>query len=91
MLVDGPGEIVMPDGRSIRADRPMTALCTCRRSHRYRSATPAAATTTRTRRRPPEHARRRQRASPRALYRRTEKGDDRRCRRQSRPPDGPRW
>ncbi|MEV4557925.1 CDGSH iron-sulfur domain-containing protein [Kitasatospora sp. NPDC049285] len=35
VLVDGPVEIVLPDGRSIRADRPVTALCTCRRSRRY--------------------------------------------------------
>lgn len=30
VLVDGPVEIVLPDGRSVRADRPVTALCTCR-------------------------------------------------------------
>ncbi|MEU8511028.1 CDGSH iron-sulfur domain-containing protein [Kitasatospora sp. NPDC048722] len=35
VLVDGPVEIVLPDGRSIRADRPVIALCTCRRSRRY--------------------------------------------------------
>ncbi|WP_373560584.1 CDGSH iron-sulfur domain-containing protein [Streptomyces sp. 1331.2] len=35
MLVDGPVEIVLPDGRSVRADRPVVALCTCRRSRRY--------------------------------------------------------
>ncbi|MFE6746488.1 CDGSH iron-sulfur domain-containing protein [Kitasatospora purpeofusca] len=35
VLVDGPVEIVLPDGRSVPADRPVTALCTCRRSRRY--------------------------------------------------------
>ncbi|GAA4883308.1 CDGSH iron-sulfur domain-containing protein [Kitasatospora terrestris] len=35
VLVDGPVEIVLPDGRSVRADRPVTALCTCRRSRQY--------------------------------------------------------
>jgi CDGSH-type Zn-finger protein len=32
MLVSGPVEIVLPDGRRVRSDRPVTALCTCRRS-----------------------------------------------------------
>ncbi|MBO1413292.1 CDGSH iron-sulfur domain-containing protein [Streptomyces sp. FH025] len=35
VLVDGPVEIVLPDGRSVRADRPVIALCTCRRSRHY--------------------------------------------------------
>ncbi|WP_037973354.1 CDGSH iron-sulfur domain-containing protein [Streptomyces sp. NRRL WC-3742] len=35
ILVDGPVEIVLPDGRSIRSDRPVVALCTCRRSRHY--------------------------------------------------------
>nr|WP_308082958.1 CDGSH iron-sulfur domain-containing protein [Streptomyces sp. NK15101] len=34
MLVEGPAEIVMPDGSVIRCDRPVMALCTCRRSLR---------------------------------------------------------
>jgi CDGSH-type Zn-finger protein len=32
MLVSGPVEIELPDGRRVRSDRPVTALCTCRRS-----------------------------------------------------------
>ncbi|MFF8375614.1 CDGSH iron-sulfur domain-containing protein [Streptomyces sp. NPDC015661] len=32
LLVEGPAEIVMPDGRVIRCERPVMALCTCRRS-----------------------------------------------------------
>ncbi|MCC9305759.1 CDGSH iron-sulfur domain-containing protein [Kitasatospora sp. RB6PN24] len=35
MLIDGPVEIVLPDGRSVLCDRPVVALCTCRRSHHY--------------------------------------------------------
>jgi CDGSH-type Zn-finger protein len=34
LLVSGPVEIVLPDGRRVRSDRPVTALCTCRRSRR---------------------------------------------------------
>jgi len=34
MLVPGPVDIVLPDGRCVRSDRPVTALCTCRRSRR---------------------------------------------------------
>lgn len=34
LLVEGPAEIVMPDGTVIRCDRPVMALCTCRRSLR---------------------------------------------------------
>jgi CDGSH-type Zn-finger protein len=34
MLVSGPVEIVLPDGSRVRSDRPVTALCTCRRSRR---------------------------------------------------------
>jgi CDGSH-type Zn-finger protein len=34
MLVSGPVEIELPDGRRIRSERPVTALCTCRRSRR---------------------------------------------------------
>ncbi|HET9254735.1 MAG TPA: CDGSH iron-sulfur domain-containing protein [Pseudonocardiaceae bacterium] len=32
-LVQGPSEVVLPDGRS--SDRAVSALCTCRRSRRY--------------------------------------------------------
>jgi CDGSH-type Zn-finger protein len=34
MLVPGPVDIVLPDGSRVRSDRPVTALCTCRRSRR---------------------------------------------------------
>jgi CDGSH-type Zn-finger protein len=34
LLVSGPVDIVLPDGRRVRCDRPVTALCTCRRSRR---------------------------------------------------------
>ena len=32
LLVSGPVDIVLPDGRRVRSERPVTALCTCRRS-----------------------------------------------------------
>lgn len=32
ILVEGPVEIVGEDGSVIRSDRPMVALCACRRS-----------------------------------------------------------
>ena len=32
--LSGPVEIVLPDGRRVRSDRPVTALCVCRRSRR---------------------------------------------------------
>ncbi|WP_372445104.1 CDGSH iron-sulfur domain-containing protein [Streptomyces verrucosisporus] len=35
VLVEGPVEVVLPDGRITRSDRFTVALCTCRRSHRY--------------------------------------------------------
>lgn len=35
VLVSGPVEIVLPDGRRVTADRPVNALCLCRRSRRY--------------------------------------------------------
>lgn len=34
VLVHGPVEIELPDGRRVRSDRPVTALCTCRRTRR---------------------------------------------------------
>ncbi|MFJ6351020.1 CDGSH iron-sulfur domain-containing protein [Streptomyces sp. NPDC054835] len=46
LLVEGPVEIVLPDGTIRRSDRPVVALCRCRRSlrepfcdtsHRHRS------------------------------------------------------
>ena len=34
LLVTGPVEVVLPDGRRVRSDRPVSALCTCKRSRR---------------------------------------------------------
>jgi CDGSH-type Zn-finger protein len=34
LLVPGPVDVVLPDGRRVRSQRPVTALCTCRRSRR---------------------------------------------------------
>ncbi|GAA1865453.1 CDGSH iron-sulfur domain-containing protein [Pseudonocardia ailaonensis] len=34
-LVSGPVEIETPDGGVVRSDRPVTALCLCRRSRRW--------------------------------------------------------
>ncbi|MFF5710520.1 CDGSH iron-sulfur domain-containing protein [Streptomyces sp. NPDC012756] len=34
LLVEGPAEIVMPDGSVILCERPVMALCTCRRTLR---------------------------------------------------------
>jgi release factor glutamine methyltransferase len=35
VLVHGPIEVVLPDGRSVSSDRAVSALCTCRRSRCY--------------------------------------------------------
>jgi len=35
VLVDGPVEVVLPDGTTVRSERPVVALCTCRRSRRF--------------------------------------------------------
>ncbi|MFF1903076.1 CDGSH iron-sulfur domain-containing protein [Kitasatospora sp. NPDC058218] len=35
VLVEGPVEVVLPDGTIRRSDRPVVALCACRRSRRY--------------------------------------------------------
>ncbi len=35
VLVDGPVEVEMEDGTTVRSDRFVVALCTCRRSHCY--------------------------------------------------------
>jgi CDGSH-type Zn-finger protein len=35
VLVDGPVEIVLPDGSTARSDRFVVAVCACRRSKRY--------------------------------------------------------
>jgi CDGSH-type Zn-finger protein len=34
LLVSGPVEVVLPDGSRVRSERPVSALCTCRRSRR---------------------------------------------------------
>ncbi|MBH5333486.1 CDGSH iron-sulfur domain-containing protein [Streptomyces pactum] len=35
VLVEGPVEVTLPDGRVARSDRFMVALCACRRSRSY--------------------------------------------------------
>jgi len=35
VLVEGPVELVAPDGRRVCSDRFMVALCACRRSKNY--------------------------------------------------------
>uniref|UniRef100_UPI0030F39A95 CDGSH iron-sulfur domain-containing protein n=1 Tax=Streptomyces sp. GSL17-111 TaxID=3121596 RepID=UPI0030F39A95 len=35
LLVEGPVELTLPDGRTVRSERFMVAVCTCRRSRRY--------------------------------------------------------
>ncbi|MGH3721289.1 MAG: CDGSH iron-sulfur domain-containing protein [Pseudonocardiaceae bacterium] len=35
VLVHGPVEVVLADGRRVTSDRAVTALCLCRRSGRY--------------------------------------------------------
>ncbi len=35
VLVDGPLEIELADGTLVRSDRPVNALCVCRRSRIY--------------------------------------------------------
>lgn len=35
LLLDGPVEVQLPDGRRVVSDRPVTALCVCRNSRRY--------------------------------------------------------
>ncbi|MBB5156927.1 CDGSH iron-sulfur domain-containing protein [Saccharopolyspora phatthalungensis] len=35
VLIHGPVELFTPDGRRVRCERAVTALCTCRRSRRY--------------------------------------------------------
>lgn len=34
LLITGPVDVVLPDGRRVRSNRPVTALCVCRRSRR---------------------------------------------------------
>nr|WP_245194861.1 CDGSH iron-sulfur domain-containing protein [Kitasatospora phosalacinea] len=54
LLVDGPVDLLLPDGTVLHCDRPVVAVCTCRRSHRY----PLCDTSHRT------HRRARQQAGP---------------------------
>ncbi|MFI9325535.1 CDGSH iron-sulfur domain-containing protein [Kitasatospora aureofaciens] len=35
MLVEGPVEVVLPDGSRRVSERPVVALCACRRSRTY--------------------------------------------------------
>ncbi|QLE76457.1 CDGSH iron-sulfur domain-containing protein [Streptomyces rectiverticillatus] len=35
MLIEGPVEFVTEDGSVVRSDRPVVAVCTCRRSLLY--------------------------------------------------------
>lgn len=35
MLVEGPVEVVLPDGRTVVSERPVVAVCACERSKRY--------------------------------------------------------
>jgi CDGSH-type Zn-finger protein len=35
ILVDGPVDLMLPDGTTVRCDRFKVAICTCRRSKRY--------------------------------------------------------
>jgi CDGSH-type Zn-finger protein len=35
VLVEGPVELVLPDGTAVCSDRFMVAVCACRRSKRY--------------------------------------------------------
>ena len=49
LLLEGPVEVVLPDGTTARSDRCRVAVCACRRSRRY----PWCDTSHRRRRRPP--------------------------------------
>lgn len=35
LMIEGPVEIEMPDGRVVEADRNMVALCMCKRSRAF--------------------------------------------------------
>ncbi len=35
MLVEGPVEVILADGTGVRSERPVVAICACRRSKRY--------------------------------------------------------
>ena len=34
-LVEGPVDYTLPDGTRVKSDRPVVAICVCRRSRRY--------------------------------------------------------
>jgi CDGSH-type Zn-finger protein len=35
IMVEGPVELDLPDSTRVRSDRPVVAVCACRRSKRY--------------------------------------------------------
>jgi CDGSH-type Zn-finger protein len=35
VLVEGPVDMVLPDGTLVKSNRPVVAICACRRSKRY--------------------------------------------------------
>lgn len=35
VLVEGPVEVVLPDGSTVVSERPVVAVCACERSKRY--------------------------------------------------------
>ncbi|MFC8721247.1 CDGSH iron-sulfur domain-containing protein [Kitasatospora sp. NPDC057198] len=35
LLIDGPVDLLLPDGTVLHCERPVVAVCTCRRSRRY--------------------------------------------------------
>lgn len=35
IMVPGPVSMELPDGTTVRSDRPVVAICACRRSKRY--------------------------------------------------------
>ncbi|MET9879376.1 CDGSH iron-sulfur domain-containing protein [Actinacidiphila glaucinigra] len=35
ILIEGPVEVVLDDGRVVRSDRFVVAICACRRSRKY--------------------------------------------------------
>ena len=35
VMLRGPVEMELPDGTTVRSDRPVVAICACRRSKRY--------------------------------------------------------
>ncbi|MGW4808692.1 CDGSH iron-sulfur domain-containing protein [Kitasatospora sp. NPDC004272] len=60
LLIDGPVELLLPDGTVLTCERPVVAVCTCRRSRHY----PLCDTSHRTRRPRPDPAPRPDRTAP---------------------------